>query len=184
MGGLRVSRRLTPSAVSPDRTQEAGKSLRGRSLALARTAWMAVAVLSAGLFVAGIPAEFALLRTPCPTAVCSTAQLPPAGLRSLEDLDLSLNFFAAYSVAMDVLFATVYAAIATLIFWHKSDDRMALFVALALLTLGTATFTPTMATLGARHPSLEIPFSFLHFLGAASFGHFLYLFPDGRFVPR
>jgi hypothetical protein len=25
---------------------------------------------------------------------------------------------------------------------------------------------------------------FLHFLGAASFGLFLYLFPDGRFVPR
>jgi hypothetical protein len=31
---------------------------------------------------------------------------------------------------------------------------------------------------------LEAPTSLLHFLGAASFGLFLYLFPDGRFVPR
>jgi len=85
---------------------------------------------------------------------------------------------------MDVLFATVYAAVATLIFWRKSGDRMALFVSLALLTFGTATFTSTMAALAARHPAWEVPVAFLHFLGAASFGLFLYLFPDGRFVPR
>jgi hypothetical protein len=41
-----------------------------------------------------------------------------------------------------------------------------------------------MAALAARHPAWEIPVSFVHFLGAASFSLFLYLFPDGRFVPR
>jgi signal transduction histidine kinase len=185
-GGSRVSRPFTqtPPAVTTDRTQAADKRLRGRSLRLARAAWLVVAALAVGLFVAGIPAEFALLHTPCPTAVCSTGQLPPAGLRSLEELGLSLDFFAAYSVAMDVVFATVYGAVAALIFWRKSDDRMGLFASLALLTFGTATFTFTMEALAARHPAWEIPVSFLHFLGAASFGLFLYLFPDGRFVPR
>jgi hypothetical protein len=158
--------------------------LRGRWLLLARAGWIAVAVLAVGLFIAGIPAEFAMLRVPCPSVPCPTGQLPPAGLRALEDLGLSLGSFAAYSVAMDVVFAAVCGAVAALIFLRKSDDRMALFVSLALLTFGTSTFTFTMAALAARHPVWETPVSFLHFLGAASFGLFLYLFPDGRFVPR
>ena len=167
-------------------TAETGSEIRlsGRSLLLARTVWLVVAALAVGLFAAGIPAEFALLHTPCPTAVCPTGQIPQAGLRSLEDLGLSLDFFAAYSVAMDILFVAVYGAIAALIFWHKSDDRMALFVSLALLMFGTATFTFTMEALATQHPVWGTPVALLHFLGAASFGLFLYVFPDGRFVPR
>ena len=151
---------------------------------LARVAWIAVAVLAVGLFLAGIPAEFALLQVPCPSVRCPTGQLPPNGLHALEDLGLSTGSFAAYSVAMDAVFAAVCVVVAILIFMRRSEDRMALFASLALLTFGTATFTFTMATLAARHPVWEIPVAFLHFLGAASFGLFLYLFTDGRFVPR
>jgi hypothetical protein len=172
----------------PDLPRSSDASLRvrlgGRWLLLARAAWIAVAVLTLGLFLAGIPAEFALLHTPCPTVPCSTGQLPPAGLSALEDLGLSLGSFAAYSVAMDVVFAAVCGVVAALIFLRRSDDRMGLFVSLALLTFGTATFTFTMEALAARHPAWWLPVAFLHFLGAASFGLFLYLFPDGRFVPR
>jgi hypothetical protein len=85
---------------------------------------------------------------------------------------------------MDVVFAAVCIAVAALIFWRRSDDRMALFASLALLTFGTATFTFTMAALTEQYPAWEVPVAFFHFLGAASFGLFLYLFPDGRFVPR
>jgi hypothetical protein len=174
---------MPPDAVS-GRMRAGDTHLRGRYLLLARAAWVVVAALAVGLFIAGIPAEFALLRLPCPIAACPTEQLPPAGLRALEDLGLSPGFFAAYTVAMDVVFAAVCGTVAALIFWRKSDDRMALFVSLALLTFGTATFGSTMSALAVRYPTWEIPVSFLHFLGAASFGLFLYLFPDGRFVPR
>lgn len=181
-GSLSVNHPLAPSAASSDRTYDA--PLHGRPLLVARTVWVTIAVLTVGLFVAGIPAEFALLRIPCPTSICTTGQLSPAGLRALRDLNLSPGSFAAYTVTMDVLFAAVCGSVAGLIFWRKSDDRMGLFASLALLTFGTATFTFTLAALAARHPAWEIPVSFLHFLGAASFGLFLYLFPDGRFVPR
>ena len=157
--------------------------LRGRWLLLARVAWIVVATLALGLFTLGIPAEFALLHVPCPTVACSTGQLPPSGLHALEGLGLSLDSFAAYTVAMDILFAAVCVTVALLIFWRRSDDRMGMFVSLALLTFGTATFVFTMEALATRHPAWETPTSFLHFLGAASFGLFLYLFPDGRFVP-
>jgi signal transduction histidine kinase len=145
---------------------------------------MVVAALTVSLFVAGVPVEFALLHDPCPTARCTTGQLPLAGLRALEDLGLSRDSFAAYFVAMDTVFAAVWFAVAALIFWRRSDDRMGLFVSLALLTFGTATYAFTLEALTVRHPAWEIPVAFLHFLGSASFGLFLYLFPDGRFVPR
>jgi hypothetical protein len=170
---------MNPHASSPATT-----SLQGRWLLLARVAWIVVAALAVGLFSAGIPAEFALLHAPCPAVPCPTGQLPPAGLRALQDLGLSLDSFAIYSTAMDVIFAAVCGTVAALIFWRKSDDRMALFAALALLTFGTATFVFTMEALAARHPAWQIPVALLHFLGAASFALFLYLFPDGRFVPH
>jgi hypothetical protein len=158
--------------------------LHGRLLLLARMAWILVAALAVGLFIRGIPAEFGLLHVPCPTVRCPTGQLSPSGLDALEGLGLSLDYFAAYTVAMDVLFAAVCTVVALLIFWRRSDDRMGLLVSLALLTFGTATFVFTMEAVAVRHPAWEMPTSFLHFLGAASFGLFLYLFPDGRFVPR
>jgi signal transduction histidine kinase len=180
-----VSRPLAPvrASAAPGRSANASR-LSGRLLVLARVSWIVIAIAAISLFIAAIPAEFAQLRVPCPTAACPTGQLPPAGLRALEDLGLSLDSFAAYSVAMDVVFAAVYGTVAVLIFWRKSEDRMGLFVSLALLTFGTATFPLTMAALAARHPVSEIPIDFLHFLGSASFGLFLYLFPDGRFIPR
>jgi signal transduction histidine kinase len=167
-------------------TAETGSEihLSGRSLLLVRTVWLVVAALAVGFFVAGIPAEFALLQVPCTTPICATGQLPPTGLRSLRDLGFSPGSFAAYTVVMDIVFATVYGAVAGLIFFRRSDDPMALFVSLALLTFGTATFTFTMEALAVRHPTWEMPVHFLHFIGAASFSLFLYVFPDGSFVPR
>ncbi|HEX2742181.1 MAG TPA: GAF domain-containing sensor histidine kinase [Rubrobacter sp.] len=180
-----MSRPFTPElpGATPDE-QSTAKPLRGRLLIVIRAAWMVVAALTVSLFVAGVPVEFALLHEPCPTVRCTTGQLPPAGLHALEDLGLSRGSFAAYFVAMDAVFATVWVAVAALIFWRRSDDRMGLFASLALLTFGTATYTFTLAALTIRHPAWDIPVAFLHFLGSASFGLFLYLFPDGRFVPR
>ena len=181
-----MSRPLSPESppVTAASPKQANLRLRGRTLVLARAAWIIVAVLAVALFVAGIPAEFALLHEPCPTARCTTGQLPPAGLRALEDLGLSPDFIAAYAVAVDVVFAAVYGVVAALIFWRKSDDRMGLLVSLALLTFGTATYVFALEALAVRHPTWEVPVAFLHFLGSASFGLFLYVFPDGRFVPR
>jgi hypothetical protein len=108
--------------------------LRGRRLLLARVAWIVVAALALGLFIIGIPAEFTLLHFPCATVTCPTGQLSPSGLHALEGLGLSLDSFAAYTVAMDALFAAVCTVVALLIFWRRSDDPMGLLVSLALLT--------------------------------------------------
>jgi len=124
----------------------------------ARAAWVAVATLIVGLFIAGIPVEFAQLQLGCPTPACaSSGGLTPVELRLLENIGLSLDFFAAYGVALEVVFAVVYAAAAALIFWRKSADRLALFVALALLTFGTATHPNTLNALALAYPVWRLP---------------------------
>jgi signal transduction histidine kinase len=143
---------------------------------------LVVAVLALGFFAAGIPSEFVIFHTVCQDA-CSGGQVTQAGSRALRDLGLSVDFYAAYAVALDTVFATVYVTVAAIIFWRKSDERMALLVSFALLTFGTAVLPNAMDALSIEHASLWWPLSLLNFLGAASFGLFLYLFPDGRFVP-
>ena len=47
-------------------------TLRGRWLLIARVAWVVVALLYVGVFITGIPSEFARLHTPCTDTVsCS-----------------------------------------------------------------------------------------------------------------
>ncbi|HEX5503712.1 MAG TPA: response regulator [Thermomicrobiales bacterium] len=155
-----------------------------RWLLLARSGWLVVAALSLGLFVASLPFDYARSRTVCITVPCSHYQLDQTELPALQGLGLSLEFYAAYGVALDAAFALVYGAVAVLIFWRKSADRMALLISLALVTFGTASFTPTMMALATAHPAWLPPVVGLGFLGSIAFGLFLFLFPDGRFVPR
>ena len=173
----------TPPATPPDQKSPSAEPLRGRSLIVARATWIVVAVLTMSFFAMGIPFEFAMFRTVCQSA-CTTGQLSPAGLQALHDLGLPLDYYAAYAAGLDVILAVVYVAVAAVIFWRKPDDRMALFVSFSLLTFGTAGFPTTIYALVADHSAWWWPYAFLNFLGAASFDLFLYLFPDGRFVPR
>jgi hypothetical protein len=172
-----------PRQVTPDQPAGWAKPLRGRLLILARWTWIVVAALTLSFFVAGIPFEFTMFRTVCQPA-CTTGQLSPVGLQALRNLGLSLDFYATYAVVLDVVLAAVYGTVAAVIFWRKSDDRMALFVSFTLLTFGTANFPDTINALVTEHPVWWWPGAFLNFLGAASFAFFLYLFPDGVHVGR
>jgi hypothetical protein len=71
------------------------------------------------------------------------------------------------------------------IFWRKSEDRMALFAAFTLAVFGGAALTSDVPqALAAAHPSLLFPVRLLDYLGQVAFGVFFYVFPNGRFVPR
>ena len=159
--------------------------LRSQWLILARAAWLVVAALTVGLFAVGIPVEFAQLQLGCPTSACaSLGGVAPVELSLLVNLGVSPQFFAAYGITLDLILALVFLVVAALIFWQKSSDRQALFVASALLLFGTATQPYTLSALVAAHPSWGLPVDSLHFLGSASFSLFLFIFPDGRFLPR
>jgi len=163
---------------SPDAT------LRGRWLHIARLVWVVVALLYVGVFVFGMPSEFARLNTPCtgPVSCNLMPHLTAQKVQALEELNLSVNLFAAYFVAVEIVFTAVSAAVGALIFWRRSNDRMALLVSFMLLTSGAAIPIP-LFTLDLS-PFWTVSARVVGFLGAASFALFAYAFPDGRFVPR
>jgi signal transduction histidine kinase len=157
--------------------------LRGRWLIVAQLVWVTVAVLTAGVFVTGIPGEFARLQAPC-TGGLSCVWVPHLSAHNAQRLGgigLSTDLFAAYFVAVEIAFMAVPFAIGAAIFWRRSDDWMALLGSLMLITFG--------ATLTIPYPLLDLPLLWkssaeaVSFVGIALLILFLYLFPDGRFVP-
>jgi hypothetical protein len=162
-----------------------GATLSGRWLFVARALWSSVALLTVGLFVYIIPSEFARLQSPCYSAVSCNwlLRLTAEDVRELGKLGLSVDFFAAYFVSLEALFTVVAPiAVGAIIFWRRSDERMAYLVSLVLLTYWTGiTFPYHLLNL----PSFwEVSAVAVIFIGEAAILLFYYVFPDGHFVPR
>src|SRR5215207_6492789 len=97
--------------------------LRSRWFILARAGWLIIAALTLSLFFASIPVEFAQLQLGCPTPACaSSGGVAPVELLLLENLGLSPEFFAAYGIVLELIFALGFIMVAALIFWRKSSD--------------------------------------------------------------
>jgi signal transduction histidine kinase len=173
-----------PASDTSGQVQKPGAYSPGRGMILARAVWIFVAICALSVFALGIRAEFATLQTLCLADSCKTGQLPAGALDSLRGLGLSLDFYAGFAAGLDVMFAVVYCATSALILWRRTADRMALFASLTLLVFGTATFPNAVDLLGVVHPAWWIPTVVLGSVGSVCMSLFLYLFPDGRFVPR
>ncbi len=171
-----------PTTVNGERQNAAATRLYGGWLVLARMGCLALIVITIGLFFAAMPRYFAYLGTLCTTASCiGQGQLTPDDLKRLQALGLSLDFYATYYVAVVILFALIYFLIAAVIYWRRSDDRMALLTVVFLVTFPVA-YANGISTL--QPPVLQVPLLIVGFLGSVCISLFLYVFPDGRFVPR
>ena len=159
--------------------------LRGRRLFIARAGWIVLTLLVLTLNAISIPRADALLQAVCqPGALCISG-LTPADLRQLQQLGLSPGFLAAYQIGWDVGTTLIYTALAALIFWRRSVDRMALFCAYMLVLFGGATYTGLL-DIGLRTvtPAWYWLVGGLELLAQVSVPTFFLLFPSGRFVPR
>ncbi len=159
--------------------------LPGRSLLIARAGWVALTLLVLTLNAVAIPRTDALLQAVCqPGTVCITGWTP-AEVSQLQQSGLSPGFLAAYEIGWDVVTTLIYTALAALIFWRRSADRMALFCAYMLVLFGGATYT-SLLDLGLRTlaPAWYWLVGGLELLGQVCVPTFFLLFPSGRFVPR
>jgi len=102
---------------------------------------------------------------------------------ALDRLGISPNVFAAATTISLVILALGYWAVAVLIRWYRPDDRGAWLISMVLVTFG-AGFPNTLDALSEVHPGLVIPGDVIGQTGFVGFTLLLYLFPDGRFVPR
>jgi hypothetical protein len=161
---------MNPRASPPATT------LRGRWLLLARAAWVAVAVAALGAFVISVPARYAQLAH------------PTAGVRAaLAEMGLSASGYALYNITLDTVFVSVFAVVAIVIFWRRSNDPMALLVATMLVVWGplNGLLVLTPSATERMYPTLQMTLgTTLTFVGYMTWMLFFYLFPSGRFVPH
>jgi hypothetical protein len=142
-------------------------------LQAARVVCAALALAAVALYATAVPARYAQLLMPCIAGRCAPGQVVMVG---------ASGAYVGALVALDAAFALTYVAIGLLIFWHRSDDWVALFVCVSLVLWGV-TFTHSMTALAVANPSWFLPVASTRFLGAALITLFFYVFPDGRFVP-
>src|SRR6266571_8673396 len=170
-----------PTQMTESRERQNSARLHGRWLLLARGTWLALVVLTLAIFFATLPVYIALLQTPCAGLACQYQQLTPGQVGTLKGMGLSLGDYATYTVALLLASVVVCLVVSTLIVWRRPDDRMALIVALLLVTLGpiieTSVFPVSSSSLWL------IPNECLNFLFLALFMLTFSLFPSGRFVP-
>jgi hypothetical protein len=158
--------------------------MQGRWLHLARVVWVTVALLTVSVFVLSIPSEFARLRSPCTDTVsCGwLIRLTAENVRELSNLDLSVDFFAAYFISLEAAFTVVPIAVGAIIFWRRPDDRMAILVSLVLLMYWAGITFPYHLLDLPR--AWEVSSAVVALVGVGSILLFMYVFPDGHFVPR
>jgi signal transduction histidine kinase len=178
---------MPPSSWSTDTTMSFDSShsgvadISGRWLLLARLVWWAVTLLVVVVFAAALPAAFAHVQALCRT--CNGPQLTSQQANQLQALGLSLPFYAAYFLALNCVFFVTYFVVACVLFWRMADNRMAFISSLFLVTFGGATFPGTLDALPSLNPTWGTLVAIARFLGIVFLSLFIYLFPDGRFVP-
>jgi hypothetical protein len=169
-----------PATRSSARSGAPDTRLRGRRLILARVAWVTVVSLIVALFLARLPAYYRALQTVCTGATCGSAQPSPGSALALQKLGLSVGAYATFTLALTIALAFLCFAISAVIFWRRSDDWMALLVALMVVV----TVVLNGNDVYGSHSAWRVLTIVLYVLGSGVYLLVLSLFPDGRFVTR
>jgi hypothetical protein len=134
---------------------------------LARPGWLLLTGLILVLWALGIPSMF------------DRAHDLGGDVRgTLEPLSLSSSFAAYYLTALDTVMMIGFVLIAGIIFWQRSDDPMGVIVPSMLVLTGMLYTAPVYLT------TPLVLLAALCALAEISQAAFVYLFPDGRWVPR
>src|SRR6266487_7176169 len=166
--------------LSPSQHAEAGTRLFGSWLILAQVVWIAAVTLIVAPFLAMLPAYYTLLQTICTGATCGAAQPTPDSAQAMQKLGISVATYATFTLALTLALAFLCFAISAVIFWRRSDDWMALLVALAVV----ATVTLNGNDVYGMNSAWGVLTNVLAVLGSGVYVLVLALFPDGWFVPR
>ena len=146
-----------------------------------RIAIVIVALLAVLIFLVSLLLDYAQFRTICTVAACADGQLTLESARTLQLLHLSLDAYAVINIVLLVIQAIVYYGVAALIFWHKSNEWLAVCVIVGFLAGPTNSLSQPIAALPTAGLAV---LTIVQYLGVATFILICYLFPNGRFVPR
>ena len=151
---------------------------------LVRAVWIVIALVLVGAMVVGIPLRFTELMEVCASADCVVLALAPTELAMLQNVGLSIQFYASFQVALEIYMFVVFGGLALLLFWRISNTWIGIIVSLAFLFLGTTFFPEELRTVTRSFPALQRPGEILTSASVVLLLLMIFLFPDGRFAPR
>ena len=155
--------------------------LQGRRLVIARVIWAMLIVLNLVMFALMLPAYFTQLQTVCTAPVCAPVQPAIDTARALQAHSLTIASYAIFTFILMLTIALACCIVGAVIFWRRSNDWMALLVALVLTMVGNVYVT---YSLQQSHSAWQWPAFHLNTIIFTIIFLFFGLFPDGRFVPR
>jgi hypothetical protein len=140
---------------------------------------------SLGSFALRLPFYLAHLGTLCTAPPCAIGQITPDALRTFQQMGLSLGGYASLSGAIAIATAGCCFLIAAVLTWRRSDDWLALLVALWLVIWGSSTVTGAFSLgLNTTLDAGQFPAPLVNALSISGIAVVFSLFPTGRFVPR
>ncbi len=165
---------------------------QGWRLAALRWLWATVTVLALVVSVAAFVA-LALDSSLNALSTVGVFALSPRLASGIQDLGLSLELVERADLIFRILGFVVFVVTAAVIFVRRSRDWMMGLTSATLIAFGASVFAP-LPLLARNHPEWSWPVDlvgsfqpnsplFGRSLGGLSFLLFLYLFPDGRFIP-
>jgi hypothetical protein len=174
-----------PNMGSTDTQSEHHTQLSGTKLILARTICVALFGFCLTVFIADLPGFFTQLYIVCESSDCAFWQLTPTSVLALRQVGLAVESYAILSLTLSIFSVFVWSSVGLVIVWRKSNDWMALLVAILLVTTGVS--GQSVFYLLASLVASTSPW-FVLTLVVSSLSSFLFLpvfllFPDGRFVP-
>jgi len=160
------------------------KSPKSIWLNLARIFQVVILCLTAGLFIVSIPVNYGQRSIICKAQPCPPEQLAPGSKEALNQIGLSEDAFVKVTIVLDILVALTYTVCAVVIFVRKPDDLFTIFVTIMLVTFGTGTFTGALRGFATAYPEMGWLAATIALIGNCSILAFLFVFPNGRFIPR
>jgi hypothetical protein len=171
-----------------DKVSHSSTILAGPTLRAAQLAWLVVVLAVIGLLMIGLPALHRQLSTICdtPVFICEELGRPTAEQAGqLMSAGFTLDLYATFIVAAELLMLIVWISIGTLIFLLRRNDWMAMLVSLMLVVFSSGTFiSGAFSAAAVDFPMLSVPIALLSILGELLIAAFFLLFPNGRPIPR
>ncbi len=162
--------------------------LLGTRLRLARWGWIVLMLIFCGFYLAGVLVYYVQFHGFQQGAYVHLLVMPAvvSGYDTFVSLYLILTGpYATLNITLITCFSPFWIAVSLVIFWRRSDDWMALYIALLLVMLVTSlspAFSVLSRVVGLTSP-LGVCITLLHLLSFSSVIFFFALFPNGRFVP-
>jgi hypothetical protein len=174
------------TAINAPLTSDTTRITHPTAIRIARLVWVFVVGLALCIGSINILNYLELTSQVCTLAHCldNPFALTPRLVSQFAELNLPVQIWAAHILVLDVLLLGGYLVMAGILFARRSDDWVVLLCSGMLVLLSTQTLLANSNNILTSTPALTGLGSLLTVLTLYLALKFMFIFPDGRYIPR